>query len=495
MGKSKDMSVTKYLAFDFGAESGRAIVGILDGERISVEEINRFKNNHIKVFHNYYWNTFELFEELKKGLKIAVQKGHGDIKSIGIDTWGVDFGILDNEGKLLELPHTYRDPRTEDMMEKVFNIIPREEIYARTGIQFMEINSLYQLFAIKKLKEQKLKKGKNLLFMPDLINYFLTGEINNEYTIASTSQFLNVHEKQFDKEIFTRLNLPYEILAPVIKPGHIIGKMLKEVSDETGIYADVIAVGCHDTASAVAAVPAEGENWAYISSGTWSLIGIETDKPIINQQFQNDFTNEGGVGDKICFLRNTMGMWLIQRLRKLWERDGGTFDYVDIANIASKADQFKCFINPDDRLFTNPENMEDAIDEFCKRTNQKCPKDKFEYARTIYESLALKYKLIIKMIEEASGKKIENLHIVGGGAQNEFLNQLTADATGIQVLAGPVEATALGSILVQAIAADKVKSIEHAREIIKSSFDIKVYSPRQTEKWDNILEKYKSIIV
>ncbi len=489
------MTTSKYLSFDFGAESGRAIVGILDGEKISIEEIHRFKNKQINIFHNYYWNIFELFEELKNGMKIAVRDGHSDILSIGIDTWGVDFGLIGENGQLLELPHSYRDPRTEGMMEKVFEIIPRDQIYEKTGIQFMELNSIYQLFSMKKINEKLLKNARKLLFMPDLFNYFLTGEMKNEYTIASTSQLLNVNTKEFEKKIFAKLGLSIDLMSPIIQPGQLVGKLLKEISDETGISnANVIAVGCHDTASAVAAVPADGENWAYLSSGTWSLIGIETDKPIINKLYQDEFTNEGGIGNKIRFLRNTMGMWLIQRLRSAWERDGACFDYADIANIASRGEQFKYFINPDARLFMNPLNMEEAIDEFCKRTNQECPKNKFEYARTIYDSLALKYKLILKMIEEVSGRKIEKLHVVSGGAQNEFLNQLTADATGIQVLAGPIEATALGSILVQAIAAKKIKSIEHAREIVRSSFDIIVYNPRQTDKWDEILEKYKSII-
>lgn len=488
------MSSSKYIAFDFGAESGRAIVGTLENEKISIEEVHRFSNKQITIFHNSYWNVFNLFEELKTGLKTAVEKGHTGIESLGVDTWGVDFGILDKDGKLLELPHSYRDPRTEGMMPKVFLKIPREEIYKRTGIQFMEINSLYQLFAIKKMKDHKLKRGRRLLFMPDILNYFLTGKTVNEYTISSTSQFLNVHEKQFDKEILSKLNLPIEILGPIVMPGEIIGRILPEITAETGVEADVIAVGCHDTASAVAAVPAEGENWAYISSGTWSLIGIENDKPIIIQKYQNDFTNEGGIGGKIRFLRNTMGMWLIQRLKKVWESGGSTSGYVEISKLASEAEPFKCFINPDSKLFMNPHDMEKAIDEFCAKTNQQKPSNRGEYARTVYESLALKYKLILQMIESASGRKIDKLHIVGGGAQNELLNQLTADAAGIPVLAGPVEATALGNIMVQAIAKGRVKSIQHAREIIKNSFEIKTYLPRQTGEWNSISEKYKTIV-
>ncbi len=488
------MPVKKYIAFDFGAESGRGIVGILEGDKIKLEEVHRFRNKQITIFHNSYWNVFNLFEEMKTGMKTAFEKGHKEIGSVGVDTWGVDFGVLDKEGKLLELPHSYRDPRTEGMMPKVFLKVSREEIYKSTGIQFMEINSLYQLFSIKRTKSGKLSRAKKLLFIPDILNYFLTGEKKNEYTISSTSQFLNVHSKDFDRELLEKLNLPHEILGPVVMPGEIIGEILPEVSGETGIKGKVIAVGCHDTASAVAAVPAEGENWAYISSGTWSLIGIENDSPIIIQKYQNDFTNEGGVGGKIRFLRNTMGMWLIQRLRKAWEQEGGQYDYIKIASMASEAAPFKHFINPDAKIFMNPTNMQNAIDEFCASTNQPKPESKGEYARAVYQSLALKYKLIIMKVEEASGRKIEQLHVVGGGSQNELLNRLTADAVGIPVYAGPVEATALGNIMMQAIALGDVKSVEQARQIIKNSFDIKAYIPEQNEIWNELLEKYKSII-
>lgn len=484
----------KYIAFDFGAESGRGIVGILDGDKISIEEVHRFGNKQIAIFHNNYWNVFNLFEEMKTGMKKAVERGHKEIRSVGVDTWGVDFGVLGKDGKLLELPHSYRDPRTEGMMPKVFLKVPREEIYSRTGIQFMEINSLYQLFAIKKTKSQKLSRGKRLLFIPDLLNYFLTGEKKNEYTISSTSQFLNVHTKDFDRELLEKLNLPSDILGPVVMPGEIIGDILPEVTEETGISGKVIAAGCHDTASAVAAVPAGGNNWAYISSGTWSLIGIENDSPIIIQKYQNDFTNEGGVGGKIRFLRNTMGMWLIQRLRKAWEQEGKELSYKEIAAMATGAEPFRHFINPDAKIFMNPLNMQDAIDEFCTSTGQPIPESKGEYARAVYQSLALKYKLILKKIEEASGRRIEKLHVVGGGSQNELLNRLTADAAGIPVLAGPVEATALGNIMMQAIALGDVKSVEHARQIIKNSFEIKTYIPEQNEVWNEMLEKYKSII-
>jgi rhamnulokinase len=484
------MATSKYIALDFGAESGRAIVGILENNKLSLQEVHRFQNKNINIFHNSYWNIFSLFEEIKTGIKIAVSKGHPEIESIGIDTWGVDFGLLDKDDKLLELPHTYRDPRTEGIMPKVFQKISREEIYSKTGIQFMEINSLYQLFAIKKMKDHKLKRGRRLLFMPDILNYFLTGEKKNEYTISSTSQFLNVNEKQFDKEIFTKLNLPYEIMGPIVMPGEIIGKVLPETAAEIGICPDVVAVGCHDTASAVAAVPADGENWAYISSGTWSLLGIENDQPIIIQKYQNDFTNEGGVGGKIRFLRNTMGMWLIQRLRRVWGEEN--IDYVEIARLASEAKPFKCFVNPDSKLFMNPPDMQEAIDEFCSRTNQPKPASKGEYARAVYESLALKYKMILQMIESASGRKIEKLHVVGGGSQNELLNQLTADAAGIPVYAGPVEATAIGNIMVQAIAKGNVKSLQHAREIVKNSFEVKTYLPRNAEEWNKVFELNKS---
>ena len=384
------MAISKYLAIDLGAESGRAIVGIFDGQKIKLEEVHRFPNKQVKIFAGSYWNVFSLFEEIKKGLSLAVEKGHGDIESIGIDTWGVDFGLLDKEGKLLEMPHTYRDNRTDGMPEKVYEKISSDEIYGITGIQLMQINSIYQLYSLKLSNEELLNSCDKILFMPDLFNYLLTGEMKSEYTIASTSQMLNPKTRAFDERIFSELGVSINITAPIIEPGTVIGKLLPEIAKETGLNnVDVIAVGCHDTASAVAAVPAEGNDWAYLSSGTWSLIGIETEKPVIDLSLKNNFTNEGGVGGKTRFLHNTMGLWFIQELKKNWNRKEETLTYEEITKLASEAEEFVAVIEPDDKLFLNPKDMVEAIEKYCEKTKQGIPKTKGEFARVVLESLEI----------------------------------------------------------------------------------------------------------
>lgn len=472
------MAVSKYLAIDLGAESGRVIVGIFDGQQIRLEEVHRFPNKQVKIFNGNYWNVLSLFEEIKKGLLLAVEKGYGDIESIGIDTWGVDFGLIDKNGQLLGMPHTYRDSRTDGIPEKVYEKISSDEIYGITGIQLMQINSLYQLYSLKLFNKELLNNCSKILFMPDLFNYLLTGVMKSEYTIASTSQMVNSKTRSFDEKIFSELGIPKNITAPIVEPGTVIGKLLPEIAKEVGLNeVDVIAVGCHDTASAVAAVPAEGKDWAYLSSGTWSLIGIETDEPVIELSLKNNFTNEGGVGGKTRFLHNTMGLWFIQALRKSWGGKGDTLTYEEITELASVAKEFAAVIEPDDKLFLNPEDMVEAIEKYCEQTNQDKPKTKGEFARVVLESLALKYKMILEKIENVSNKKIEKLHIVGGGSQNELLNQLTANAAKKKVLAGPVEATALGNVIVQAIAKNKIESLNKAREIVSNSFPLKTYTP------------------
>ncbi len=472
------MSTTKFLAFDLGAESGRAIIGILDGEKIMLEEIHRFRNRQLKTGNGIYWDVPYLFSEIKKGLSLAVLKGHKDIRSIGIDTWGVDFGMLGKDGELLELPHTYRDSRTDDIPEKVFRKIPFPEIYELTGIQFMKINSIYQLYSVKFYNETLLNKCDKILFMPDLFNYLLTGNKKSEYTIASTSQLLNAKTGLFEERIFSVLGIRPDITCPVVKPGTVIGKLLPGISKETGLGdVEVTAVGCHDTASAVAAVPGEGIDWAYLSSGTWSLMGIESDVPLIHNGLNYEFTNEGGVNGTFRFLKNVTGMWLIQQVKKIWEKSGEKYSYEQIMDTAKSAKGFVCFIDPDDSTFGNPADMVKAIDNFCEKTSQKTPASKGEYIRSILESLALKYRAVAAKLEEASGRKINKIHIVGGGSQNELLNRLTADVTGRQIYAGPAEATALGNILMQAVAAGSIESVRKARELISVYFPQKSYSP------------------
>jgi rhamnulokinase len=488
------MAVSKFLAVDLGAESGRVIVGILEDQKFSVKEIHRFPNEQIHKNNSSYWDVPFLFKEIKKGMLQAVQKGHGDIESMGVDTWGVDFGLIGKNGELLELPHSYRDNRTKGIPEKVFGAISSDEIYQRTGIQIMQINSLYQLYSVKLENETLLSKCDKLLFTPDLFNYFLTGKKKCEYTIASTSQMLNSETKTFDEFIFSKLELPINIMAPIIRPGTIVGKLRPEISHETMLKSiDIVGVGCHDTASAVAAVPASGEDWAFLSSGTWSLLGIETDGPIIELSLKNNFTNEGGVYGKMRFISNTMGLWFLQEIKKNWENSGEQYDYDEIMQMAKSAEEFICNINPDDPAFINPADMVEAIRDYCVRTNQEFPKTKGGLVRSILESLALRYKTILDKIEKISERKINKLHILGGGSQNGFLNQLTADATGKEVIAGPIEATALGNIIVQAIAKRKIESLEKAREIISSSFPQKFYKPENHEKWEETENRFNII--
>jgi rhamnulokinase len=489
------MRLAKFLAFDFGAESGRAILGILDGKKISLEEIHRFPNKQLHVSGHTHWDLSYLFGELKKGLKSAAQKGHGELLGLGVDTWGVDFGLVGKDDQVLENPYAYRDQRTEGMMDRAFQLIPREEMYAFTGIQFMPFNSVFQLMSVTESESALLDKIQTLLFMPDLLNFLLTGQKLSEYTIASTSQLLNARKRDWEPGIFEKLGLPLHIMAPVIQPGTSVGQLLPEISRETDIAPmEVIAPACHDTASAVAAVPAQTDNWAYLSSGTWSLLGIEVDGAIINEQsLKNNFTNEGGVGEKIRFLRNTMGLWLLQRCLKDWEKKGESHDYDELAALALGSQEFKSIVDPDDHSFLNPPDMPEAIAEFCRRTRQPVPEKKGEFVRCIYESLALKYRFLVNKINAMCPEPVEVLHVVGGGSRNELLNRFSADATGLHVIAGPAEATAAGNIIVQAIAKKILNGIQEARKVVSRSFPLKTYEPKNKNKWNSVYEKVKGM--
>lgn len=489
------MSDVKFLAFDLGAESGRAMLGILNGEKIRLEEIHRFPNRQVEVLGHIYWDVLRLFDEVKKGLYLAANGGHGDLSGIGVDTWGVDFGLVGENDDLLGNPVAYRDKRTDGMMEKAFERISKEKIYAQTGIQFLQLNTLYQLLSMALSENPILKMSQHLLFMPDLFNFFLTGEKCSEYTIASTSQLLNARTKAWEEELFSMLGLPLGIMQPIVEPGTVVGPLLKDVARESGMPAvDVIAPACHDTACAVAAVPAQSNNWAYLSSGTWSLVGIEIDAPIIEEgSLEFNFTNEGGVGNTIRFLRNTMGLWLLQRCRKQWEQEGVSLSYDDLIRLAEDASPFRCIVNPDDTSFLNPQNMPAAIAAFCKKTDQPVPQSRGEFIRCILESLALKYRFILEKIATLRGEPIELLHIVGGGSRNEMLNQFSADATGLPVVAGPVEATAIGNVLVQAMAKKCISGVSEGRRIVARSFPLKTYEPRNGEAWDESYERVKSM--
>ncbi len=487
------MPSDKFLAYDFGAESGRAILGKLDGKKIRLEEIHRFPNRQIRVSGHIHWDITYLFDELKRGLTVAAQKGYTDLSGLGVDTWGVDFGLVGKDNQILENPYAYRDRRTEGMMETAFQRMPREEMYARTGIQFLQFNSVFQLLSVVESKSSLVEDIETLLFMPDLFNFLLTGQKKSEYTIASTSQLLDAKKRDWESVIFEKLGLPIHIMAPVIQPGTLIGPLSPEIAQETGLLSvDVIVPACHDTASAVAAVPAQSDNWAYLSSGTWSCFGIEVDEPIINEaSMMNNFTNEGGAGGKIRFLRNTMGLWLIQGCLKKWEQEGESLNYDEMANLALASQEFRSVINPDDPTFLNPADMPAAISEFCRKTGQPVPEKKGEYVRCILESLALKYRFLVDKINAIRPEPVEVLHIVGGGSQNEVLNQFSANATGLTVIAGPVEATAAGNIMIQAITRKMLDGIEDGRKAVARSFPLRSYTPEGQKRWNAVYEDAK----
>ncbi len=489
------MAGSNYLAVDFGAESGRVILGKLD-KTLSLEQIHRFDNRQIQVLGHYHWDVLNLFSEIKIALNMLSNSGITRFEGIGMDTWGCDFGLVGRDNVLLGNPVCYRDSRTDDMMEAAFDLMPRDEIYNVTGIQFMQLNTIFQLFSMIKSNHPVLDITEKLLFMPDLFHFLLSGEKKTEYTIASTSQLINAHDKSWEAEIFAKLGLPLDIMAPLVKPGTVLGTLLPEICREVNIEpTDVIASATHDTAAAVAAVPAQDSDWIYLSSGTWSLMGIESDAPVIGQaSLRNNFTNEGGINGTIRFLKNIMGLWLLQGCRKSWQKQGNELDYGEIVGFAEQAAPFKSLVDPDDSGFLNPPDMPKAIEAFCRRTDQTPPETPGEFARCVLESLALKYRYVSEKLEQMAGKSFKTIHIVGGGTKNKLLNQFTADATGIKTITGPIEATAIGNILVQALAKNEISSISEARRLVVNSFPLETYQPKQTEKWDKVYERFKSYI-
>ncbi len=487
--------MSKYLAVDLGASSGRAILATLDN-KIQLQEIHRFPNQPVAIHGHLYWDLLYLYSEIKNGMRKAAAAGSPQLESVGVDTWGVDFGLVGRDDVLLGNPYAYRDARTDGIMEKVFQHMPQDRLYDFTGIQFMQFNSVFQLFCMVQEDNPLLARAERLLFMPDLLNFMLTGEKVSEYTIASTSQLLNAEKRQWEAEIFAKLSLPVDIMPPLVKPGTCIGPLLQDVLKETGLKkTDVVAPACHDTASAVAAVPAAGESWAYLSSGTWSLMGVESREPVINSgSLKNNFTNEGGVENTFRFLRNIMGLWLLQGCVKSWQNDGQSTSYEKLLSAAKEAQPFKCIVNPDDPGFMNPPDMPAAIRAYCQKHQQPLPGDTGEMVRCILESLALRYRAVIEKIKKMRSAPVRVLHIVGGGSQNKLLNQFAANATGLEVVAGPVEATAIGNILVQALAKKALRNLQEGREIVARSFPLERFSPQNTSEWDEIYEKHRSLI-
>ena len=435
----------RYIAADFGAGSGRVIVGTPSAEGIQLEEIHRFENNQKMIDGHLRWDFNALFNELKTGLKKAFAKYGDEIESIGIDTWGVDYGLLDKDGKLISTPVCYRDDRTKGMLELAFEKLPKEEFFQRAANQFMEINTAFQLLS----SVSELESADKLLFMPDLFNYFLTGKCCNEFTISSTSQLLNSLTHQWDDVIFDRLGLPKRLMQEIVYPGTVIGRLTDELAEELGGNANVVAVGSHDTASAVASISDAGDDWAFISSGTWSLMGTPAKEPIISQEaFDSAFTNEGMTDGRIRFLKNITGLWLIQQLVKEWEQEGYKCDYSELVKEAEQS-TLSSYFDVDDASFMNPEKMSEAITSYLKERNEIVPVTKGDFMRCICISLAKKYAEVKAQMERCTNKKINKIYIVGGGSRNQLLNRLTAEFTGCEVVKGEVEATAMGNILVQ----------------------------------------------
>ena len=471
------------------------MLGRLKDGTLLLEEKARFANGMVHVLGHWRWNIFRLYEDIVQALKLSHGGGASPPESLGIDTWGVDFGLLGEGGSILDLPVAYRDSRTEGIMDEVFRRIPRERIYALTGIQFLRFNSLFQLYALKRAGSPLLGMAQDLLFMPDLFLYMLTGNRTTEFTYATTSQLFNPVSGEWEPELFDLLELPPSLMQPVVSPGTRVGTLLSELARETGLSEiSAVAVASHDTASAVAAVPAEGSGWAYISSGTWSLMGIEVDAPILDPlALKLNFTNEGGAGERFRFLKNICGLWLLQACRRSWG-GGQAFSYEALVESAEAAPAFRSLVDPDAESFLNPEDMPGAIREFCRESRQPEPEQTGAVTRCILESLALKYRHVLDQLRRVAPGPIERLHIIGGGSRNTLLNQFTADATGLPVWAGPVEATAVGNILMQAQCLGAVDGLGAIRSIVRRSFSLESFEPRNTKDWESAYLRYKALL-
>ena len=481
-----------FFAVDLGATSGRTIVGTLDDGKVILEELTRFDNNLIEANGHFYWDIYALYFEIIKGLKAAKQRDLC-ITSIGIDTWGVDFVCVAEDGSVSQ-PIAYRDPHTFDAMDDYLeNVMSREKVYDVTGIQFMNFNSIFQLYAMKRAGNSALKNAQKILFIPDALSYMLTGNMVCEYTIASTAQLLDPRTGQLDPRLLASIGLTQSKFGRMVNPGDLVGALTADVQKQTGYGAiPVIAVAGHDTGSAVAAVPAKNEKFAYLSSGTWSRMGIETKKAISNHiSYERNFTNEGGIEGTTRFLKNICGMWLYERCRKEWT--DAPKSHPELIAEAMKQPAFQSIINPDDACFANPSSMIDAIQTYCKETNQHVPQGYAEICRCIFDSLALRYRQVFSYLTEMASFPIEVLHIIGGGSLNDNLNQFTANSCGVEVLAGPQEGTALGNIMVQAKAAGEVKDLWDMRKVIANSLHLKRFSPTDKEIWDAAYVKYLAI--
>ena len=490
------MKNLKMLAIDLGASSGRGIVGNYDGNKFTLTENHRFSNDPVTVAGKFTWDMLRIWFEIKNSIRNCSLSDDKDIASIGIDTWGVDFGLLDKRGHLLYTPVHYRDTRTVGVPEKSYEIVPKDELYSKTGIQILELNTLFQLLAMKEEAPEVLEAAQDMLFVPDLLNYFLTGKKQTEYTIASTGQLLDANKRDWDFDLIRKYGLTEKMFTNIVMPGTVCGKLLPEVKEDVnGIDPTVISIAAHDTGSAVVAVPSPKEKFIFISSGTWSIMGTETSGPIINEKTKEyNFTNEGGYGGTIRFSKNITGLWLEQESRRQWAREGTKYSFDELSEMALASKPLKFLINPDDASFATPGNLPKRIAEFCQKTGQGTPETVGEIVRCIFDSLALRYRWVVDRIDELCAERIPAINIVGGGTKEKMLSQFASDACGRPVYTGPVEATALGNIAAQAIALGEIKDISEAREVIANSTEMGHFEPKDTAMWDEGYERFQKIL-
>jgi rhamnulokinase len=487
----------RIIALDLGASSGRAILGTLDGT-LTFEEVHRFPNGGIEQDGRMRWDFDALWREIQEGIRKATALSDGPIDSIGIDTWGVDYGLLDADGELLEPPVHYRDARTNGMMDAAFEVTPRAEIFQSTGLQFIQLNTIFQLFAEARSGSGLLEKADKLLMIPDVFTYFLTGVKKAEFTDVSTTQCYDPVARDWARPLLTKLGIPTHMLPEIIPPGTVLGPVRDELAAKLGVEGvQVIASASHDTASAVAAVPAEGgQDWAYLSSGTWSLMGTELPEALINDRVAEcNFTNEGGVEGTFRFLKNIAGLFLLQETMRIWREDDGLdLSWGDAVSMAEGAPAFVSWVNCDDEAFISPPDMPEAIRQFCRDTDQVVPEDNAALLRCIFESLAMKYRFVFDMLKELHPSPINVLHIVGGGSANTLLNQMTANALGVKVVAGPTEATAIGNLLVQAMALGVLDGLDDIRAVVRKSFPLETYEPADIAAWNDAYGRYREAV-
>jgi len=481
-----------FLAFDLGAESGRAVLGRLRNDRIELQEIHRFPNEPVQVGDSLHWDVLRLWKEMEHGLALAARDAGDSLISLGVDTWGVDFGLLDIHDHLIGNPFHYRDHRTEGILEKIPPSVSNAEIYQQTGIQIMTINSLYQLASMALVRSPQLAAASTFLNMPDLFNFWFCGVKVSEYTIATTTQCYSPITGNWAWDLLNKFQIPSRIFGQIVSPGTVLGKVRSSIAKEIGMEGlNVVSVASHDTQAAIAAIPVETDNYLYLSSGTWSLIGIEVERPVITELSRAcDLTNEGGYSGRFCLLKNIVGLWLLQECRREWARNGREYSYDELTRMAASAAPLKFFIDPTDPVFLASGDMAVRVQEFCRVSGQPVPEEHAEIVRCILESLALEYRHVVEQISRLSGLSLPVIHIIGGGARNELLNQFTANATGRKVVAGPVEATALGNILVQSIAAGQVASLTEGRSLVGRSVDTRVFEPADPDPWGQAYERY-----